>query len=142
MVNQLVALAFAVAAAMGFSHPGRDQRAIITEGARACAHEPDPEACTTDEVIWGVHESSLQLRPKAESWDAKKDFARGPWQEWDCPVRLDAQAAKWVGLRRQSLKSYGDLRGLGGANDVGVAIAKSRAAEAADVAFALRWSVP
>jgi hypothetical protein len=121
----LAALALSLALLLG--HTGPEARAIASALARACG---DNVTCVYDGAIYAEHESGWQLRPRAESWDARRGLAVGPWQLWGAPASLPDQARRWVALRAFSLAQYGDLRGLAGANDAGVRIARSRAVEA------------
>ena len=108
----------------------------------ACSKE-DPD-CEADAVLYAAHESGFDAHPKAWSWDAKAGVSCGYWQT-PCrtlPKTVTGQAEAWVAMRRSSLKSFGDLRGLAGATPAGERLARARKREREDVVFAATWAAP
>lgn len=132
------AFLIACASAMGFSHPPADTiRAIEV----ACGSDA---SCQEDAVLYAAHESGFSEGPVAISWDAKAHVSCGTWQT-PCNSKdrtvLD-RARTWVALRRVSLETWGDLRGLAGATDAGVRLTRYREAEREDMLFGATWGVP
>lgn len=134
----MFALLTAWAAALGFTHPPRE---ILYAIELACKGD---ESCGLDAVLYAAHESSFQEKPAKEySWDAKAHVSCGTWQT-PCSAGVQTvldQARAWVKLRRYSLDAYGDLRGLAGVSDAGIALTRAREEERDDVAFGAKWGV-
>jgi hypothetical protein len=130
-------LLMAWAAAMGFAHPPRE----ILYAIEAACH--GDEACGLDAVLYAAHESSFQERPAREySWDAKAHVSCGTWQTpCSSSQTLLDQARTWVALRKYSLDTYGDLRGLAGNTPAGIALTQARELEREDVTFGAQWGV-
>lgn len=80
--------------------------ACATDDARAIAAAID--VATDDDglrahlVTYAWHESSFQVHPRAQSWDALAGRARGPWQLWaGGDASLEAQARQWLFLAQR-----------------------------------------
>ena len=115
-------LPFAIWLAMRLG-AGPDATAIAVAAANAC----EDRACVRDAIVWAKLESGLSVSPRPFSWDAKRGLATGPWQLWNAPKGLDAQAVRWTRLRAWSLKACGDLSGLAsGVCGRGARLAKAR----------------
>jgi hypothetical protein len=128
--------ALALAVALGHA-PTREVRQIASALDRACHGDVQ---CLYDGAEYAERESSWLANPRPQSWDARAGLARGPWQLWNAPVRLEDQAVRWCSLRAASLAQFGDLRGLPGATPAGVRIARSRAYEANLLRYAVEWA--
>jgi hypothetical protein len=122
-MNALLPFAIWLATQLG----GPDAIPIARAAARAC----DDTACVADELVWAKGESNLTLSPRAFSWDSKRGLATGPFQLWNAPKGLDAQAVRWARLRTWSLSACGNLAGVAsGRCDRGTRLAKAREDEA------------
>lgn len=137
-MTDIVFTLVAIAASFGIPAPKHSEARLIIDAAIAACPDDD---CAVDSVFYAIKESSLRMRPPPESWDAKRGLATGPWQLWNAPAGLMAQARAWVALRAESLKRWGDLRGLAGATPAGVRLTRAREAEREDCLFAAAWAV-
>jgi hypothetical protein len=139
MMSSAIAFLVACAAAMGFP---KAPATILRALEAACEGDLD---CEEDGVLYAAHESNFQEAPvKLYSWDAKAHLSCGAWQT-PCtlkPQSIEEQARTWVYLRKVSLDTWGDLRGLAGANDAGVRLTRAREAEKDDMLFGATWGVP
>jgi hypothetical protein len=132
-----VTLATLIALAMGFAHPSPG---ILSAIDTACRGEP---ACVADAVVYAAHESSLTELPKPWSWDAHAGISCGVWQQpcASLPRTVLGQARRWVALRTESLRRWGDLRAMPGDTVAGRRIALARSEEREDALYAARWAV-
>jgi hypothetical protein len=128
----------ACASAMGFP---KAPLSILRALDKACGGDVQ---CDEDGVLYAAHESNFQEAPvKLYSWDAKAHLSCGAWQT-PCtlkPQTIEEQARTWVYLRKVSLDTWGDLRGLAGANDAGVRLTRARESEREDMLFGATWGV-
>lgn len=135
-MSSAIAFLVACASAMGFS---KAPLSILNALTAACGGD---ESCEVDGVLYAAHESNFQEAPvKLYSWDAKSHVSCGAWQT-PCALRPKSileQARTWVALRRASLDTFGDLRGLAGNNDAGVRLTRAREAERDDMVFGATW---
>ena len=139
MTSTVLTLLVACASAMGFP---KASLSILRALDKACGGDVQ---CDEDGVLYAAHESNFQEAPvKLYSWDAKAHLSCGAWQT-PCKLRpqtIEEQAKTWVYLRQASLDTWGDLRGLAGANDAGVRLTRAREAEREDMLFGATWGVP
>lgn len=129
----------ACASSLGFAHP---PQAILRALDEACKGDL---ACEEDGVLYAAHESGFQERPnKNYSWDAKAHVSCGAWQTpcTNPPQSLLEQARTWVVLRKYSLDTWGDLRGLAGNTGAGIRLTRARESERDDMIFGATWGVP
>lgn len=138
-MSSLLSIALLAASALG-ADPSRARPVL-----EAIASECSDEVCVIDAVVWGWHESSLTALPRPWSWDAHAGISCGYWQmpcSGEGVGSATHQARAWVRRRAGSLARHGDLRELAGDTVAGMRIARARAAEAEDVAFAVSLPVP
>jgi hypothetical protein len=137
--------AFALAAALGLTHPNRAQAAFLDAAEQACSDT----VCEAELITFAWYESGIDAQPKPWSHDAKDGTSCGYLQEPCAFVRAHSvldQAREWVRLRDASLAACGDgpegLAALAsGSCDRGRRLSAYRREVAQSVLYGATWTV-